>query len=168
MTHSIPEGNSVTRIGKICLCEKLATCFVSGSQETQKRQISHYCYAWGQPKSVTSDDLWKVNIQCQRSYVVMRWPKSCIMSPFQPMAASPVAENTVSWKVGRRPYLLWRHSSVTWPDLANFIFPNVAQMVPHKLCKISARSALRFSGHFRKAHGGCITPPHLCTPHGRG
>ena len=32
------------------------------------------------------------------------------------------------WKVGRRLYLLWRHSSLTWPDLAQSISsPKVAQ-----------------------------------------
>ena len=32
------------------------------------------------------------------SHTVMCWPKSCIISPFQPMAVSSVAENTISLK----------------------------------------------------------------------
>ena len=83
-------------------------------------------------------------MQCQRSDVVMFWPKLCIMSPFQSMVASFVAENTFPGKVGRRQYLLWRHSSVTWPDPVNFFLPKAARRMPHKLCKISARSAQRF------------------------
>ena len=36
------------------------------------------------------------------------------------MAASYVAENTISLQIGRRLYVLWRHSSVTWPDPSIF------------------------------------------------
>ena len=36
---------------------------------------------------------------------------------------------------------------LTWPF---FYLPKVAQRMHHKLCKISARFAQRFSGHFRK------------------
>ena len=81
------------------------------------------------------------------------------------MAAGYVVENTTSVKkktVGGCKYHLWRHSSVTWPDPINF---KVAQRMPHMLCKISARSAQRFGGHFRKLTVGCISPSSL---HGRG
>ena len=33
--------------------------------------------------------------------------------------------------------------------------------MPHKLCKISVRSAQRFGSHSRKTHGGCTNPPPL-------
>ena len=72
-----------------------------------------------------------------------------------------MAENTISFKIGRRLYILRRHSSVTWPDKENF-WRKGAQRMPHKLCKISARSDQQFGGHFRKkAHGGChpLSPP---------
>ena len=103
---------------------------------------------------MTWDDLWKVKKQCRRSDVVIFWPKSCIMSAFQSMAACSEAENTISWKVGRRLYLLWRHRSVNWPSQV-FFSPKVAQRTSHNLSKISARSAKRFGGHFlKKTHGG--------------
>ena len=51
------------------------------------------------PESASAlDDLWKVKIQCQRSDVVLCWSKSCITSPFPLMAASYMAENTISLK----------------------------------------------------------------------
>ena len=62
------------------------------------------------------------------------------------------------WKIGRRLHLLWRHSSVAWPHPVNFL-PEVAQMMLHKLCKVSAWSSQRFGGHSRKTHGGLHHPP---------
>ena len=35
----------------------------------------------------------------------------------------------------------------------------VAQKIPHKLCKISTRSAQHFGDHFKITPGVCITPP---------
>ena len=107
--------------------------------------------AWGQPRSVTSGDLWKFNMQCQRSHVVTRWPKSCIISPFLLMTTICVAENTISSKNRSEsvPVMTsYDHISLTWPD--QLIFPKVAQRMTHKLCKISARSAHWFGNHFRK------------------
>ena len=128
------------------------------SRNPENHQISHWRYVWGQPRSVTSDDLWKVKMQCQRSDVVICWPKICIISPFQSMAVSSVTENTIT--VGRRLFLLWHHSSVAWPDPVTFFSPKVAQRMPHKLCKISAQSAQRLGSHFRKkTHGVASTSP---------
>ena len=93
----------------------------------------------------------------------MCWPKSCTISPFLLTAASYVAENTVSLKIGRKLYLLWRHSYVTWPD-QDFFLSKVVQRMPHKLCKISARSAQRLGSHSRKTHGGASSH----SLHGRG
>ena len=45
---------------------------------------------------------------------------------------------------------LWRHSHVTGPAPVKQKLPKVAQKMLHKLCKISARSAHRFGGHYRK------------------
>ena len=96
---------------------------VRTSRNPQNCQISHYWYAWGQPGPVTSDDLWKVNIQLkfQRLHVDKCWPKSCIISPFLLMAASymtgqhdflekPVGDCTSYDVIGR------------WPDLTRSIF----------------------------------------------
>ena len=85
-------------------------------------------------------------------------PKSHIMSPFLLMAAGYMTENTTLFKTGQRLYLLWRHSSVTWPDPVTFLLKD-AQMIPHNLCKISAWSAQPFGGHSRKTHGGLHHPP---------
>ena len=123
------------------------------SRNPRKRQIGTigvYC-VWGHPRSLISDDL-QVNMQCQRSYVFMCWPKSCIISPFLLMLAGHVVENTIFLKTSRRLYLLWRHSLVTWFDPVFFLL-KVAQMMSHKLCKISARSTPQLGGHFRKTHG---------------
>ena len=68
------------------------------SRKPQNRHSSHYWYVWGHPRSMTSDDLRMVYMQCQRSHVVMFWPKSCIISPFLLMAADYVSETTISWK----------------------------------------------------------------------
>ena len=106
---------------------------IKTSRNPQNRQISHYRYVWGQPRPVTSDDFWKFKMQCQRPDVVMCWPKSCIISPFLLLAASYVAENTISLKkIGWRPYLLWRYSYLTWPDPVNFFWLKL-----HKGCPIS-------------------------------
>ena len=49
------------------------------SRNPQNRQISHYRYVWGQSRSMTLDDLRKVQMQSQRSDVVMCWSKqTCI------------------------------------------------------------------------------------------
>ena len=127
----------------------------------KNHQISHYWYVWGQPRSVASDDLWKVIMQCQRSHVVMCWPKSCIMSPSSQWQQVPWLKTWFPWKVGRRMFSLWRHSSVTWPDPVNFFWQKVAQRMLHKPCRISARSAQRFGGHFRKLRGLHPPPPPL-------
>ena len=55
-----------------------------------------------------------------------------------------------------------------YADLTRSILfsPEVAQRMPHKRCKVSARSVQRFVGHSRKTHGdGASPPPPL---HGRG
>ena len=102
-----------------------------------------------------------VHWQCQRSHVVMCWPKSRIMSPFLLMAAGCL--NGRKHDVLQKPVGACTSYDVIarWLDLTRFFLPKVAQMMPHKLCKISARSAQPFGGHFRKTHGGCITPPPL-------
>ena len=42
---------------------------------------------------------------------------------------------------------------------SNFFLPKVAQRMPHKLCKFSARSASYFGVHRRKTSGGWHPPP---------
>ena len=127
-------------------------------------QISHYWYAWGQLRSVTPDDLWKVNMQCQRSHVVICSRKSRIMSPFQSLVASPVAKNTISLIKSVGGYTSY-DVIARWSDLTRSKNAKATQMMPHKLCKISARSAQRFGGHFRKKLIGVFIsiPPPRCT-----
>ena len=131
-------------------------------KKLQNRQINHYKCVCGQPRSVTSDDLWKLKMQCQRSDVVICWPKSCIISPFLSMAASYVADGFLQKSVGGCTSC---DVISLCPDLTrSLILPKAAERMPHKLCKISARSAQRFGGNSRKTHGG-VSPPPL---HGRG
>ena len=130
------------------------------SRNDKTCQISHYWYLWGQPMSVTSDDLWKVNMQCQRSHVVMCWPKSCIISPFLLVAASCVAENTISLKTGQRLYLLWHHSSVTWPDPVNF-FQKLRKGCPISHAKFQCDQPRGSAVISEKLMGSCIIT--LCT-----
>ena len=124
------------------------------SRNPQKHQISHYRYAWGEPKSLTSVDLWKVKMQCQKSDVVICCPKSCVISPFLSTAASYVAENTISLKNRSEaaPLVTSLLCDLSWPG--QILLPKVAQRMPHQLCKLSARSAQWFGGDFREAHGG--------------
>ena len=144
---------------RTCLCHVFG---LRTSRNPKNRQTSHCRYAWGQSRSMTSDDLRKVKMECQRSSMVC-WPKSCMIYPFLLMAASYVAETRFPWKIGRRLYLLWRHSSMAWPDPVIFL-PKAAQRMLHKLCKILAQSAQRFESHFRKKlMGGRIDPPARAT-----
>ena len=133
--------------------------------QKKTRQISYYRYAWGQSKLLTSDDLWMVKMQCQRSDAAIHWPNSCLISPFRSTSASYVAENRISLeKIGRRLYNLWRHISVTWLNPVKTKMPKVARRMPHNPSVTSARTAERFRGYFRKLLGGCIHPP--CTDKG--
>ena len=68
------------------------------SRNPQNRQFRHYRWVWVRPLSVTSDDLRKVKTQCHGSDVVIFWPKSRIMPPFQSRATSYVPENAISVK----------------------------------------------------------------------
>ena len=52
---------------------------------------------------------------------------------------------------------------MTWPG--NFVLSKVAQGMPHKLCKISARSVQRLGSHSGRKLMGVHHPPSL---HGRG
>ena len=78
---------------------KITTHSVTGPQENPKtaKLATISRYVWVQPRSLTSDDLWKIKVQCQRSDMVISWPKSCI-SPSLPMPASYVTENIISFK----------------------------------------------------------------------
>ena len=119
----------------------------------------HDWYIWDQPRSVTSDDL-RMSSCNVRGHI-----SSCtdLNHAYCPHSGQwqqvPWLKTRFQWKVCRRLFLLWRQAP--WPDLTLSIFflPKVALRMPHKLCKISARSAQRLSGHFRKTHGGC-TPLH--------
>ena len=165
MTHSIPEWNSVTLIGKIAWGQTGPMALIDSgkcrgiinmsiwlishvfvprtSRRPQNRQISHFRYVLGKSRSVTSDYLWKVTMQCQRSDVVICLPKSSISLPFHPCPWQQVTwlKTRSPWKNGRRLYLLWRHSSVTWPDPVKPFLPKISQRKSHKLCKMSAWSA---------------------------
>ena len=124
-----PDWHRVVLRGTINMSMWKISCVRSQDQTNpQNRQISHYRYACGQPRSLTSDDLWKVKTQCQRPDVVIRWSKSFIISPFLSITASYVAENKISWTFDRRLYLLWCNSSVTWPNPVKKL-PKVAQRV---------------------------------------
>ena len=101
------------------------------SRKTQNCRISHYKYVWGQPRSLTSDALWKVRMQCQRLDVFISWPKSCVMSPFLSMTALYVAENMIS--LTNRPKaitLMTPYDAIDlWADLTR------PQKKSQKLCK---------------------------------
>ena len=132
------------------------------SRNPQNHKSCQYRQTWGQPRSVTLDDLWMVMMQCQMSDVVMCWPKSCKLSPFQSMAAFTWLKTRFPRKISRRLLLLWRHSSVTWPDPIIFL-RKVEQRMPHQLCIFSAWSAKQRGGHLRETHKGfkhTPTPPH--------
>ena len=88
---------------------------------------------------------------------------------------------TISQKSCRRWFLLWRHNFVTWPDLLrrnlveggssydvitswpDLIWPifstKVAQKMPNKLWKISARFSKRCDIQLRQTHGGLHHAP---------
>ena len=125
------------------------------SRNPQNRQVGHHRYVWDQPRSVTSDGLWKVKIQWQRSDVVMFWPKSCIISPFPLIAASCVAENTIFMKKSVGGCTTYDVIAL-WPDLTRSISPPKLR----KWCPISSAKFQRNppSG-LAVAMGGCITPP---------
>ena len=104
------------------------------SRNPQNHKSCQYRQTWGQPRSVTLDDLWMVMMQCEMSDVVMCWPKSCKLSPFQSMAAFTWLKTRFPRKIGRRLFLLRRNSSVTWPDTINFLCEKL-----RKECHISYR-----------------------------
>ena len=71
------------------------------SGKPQNCQISYYWYVWDQPRSLTSDDLeghYAMSNVTFGHVLSCHVLLSCIMSPFQPMAASRVAENMISLK----------------------------------------------------------------------
>ena len=96
---------------------KISDVFGLRTQETPKTAKLATKYLWGQPRSLTSDDLWKVKMQCQRSDMVISWPKSCVTSPFLSMAASYVAENIISLKNRSEtvPLMTSYLCGLTWP-----------------------------------------------------
>ena len=84
----------------------------------------------------------------------MYWHQSHKLSPFKSIAPRQVAFTHDFAEILRRLFLLWRHNFVTWPDPTKFFSPKVAQRMPHKLWKISARSSKRCGVQLRKTHGG--------------
>ena len=103
--YNIPGGNNATLTGEIVQgqTEWKALIDIWNDKETFNRsagKINHTLglrtsrnplkppiyplqVIRGQPRSVASDDLQKVKIKCQRSDMVMFWPKTRIMSQFQ-------------------------------------------------------------------------------------
>ena len=84
----------------------------------------------------------------------MYWHQSHQLSPFKSIAPRQVAFTHDFAEILRRLFLLWRHNFVTWPDPTKYFSPKVAQRMPHKLWKISARSSKRCGVQLRKTHGG--------------
>ena len=89
----------------------------------------------------------------------MYWHQSHQLSPFNSIAPRQVAFTHDFAEILRRLFLLWRHNFVTWPDPTKFFSPKVAQRMPHKLWKISARSSKRCGVQLRKTHGGVASTP---------
>ena len=120
-----------------------------------------YLSLWVQPRSVTSGDLsWPWN-----SYGTMSRVKSShVLTPISSTIPIQVNRTTPSCVFSRfRWNLVGGCSSydiiASWPDLT---WPNfslkVAQKMPHKLWKISARYSKRCGVQLSKAHGGASTP----------
>ena len=89
----------------------------------------------------------------------MYWHQSHQLSQFKSIAPRQVAFIHDFAEILRRLFLLWRHNFVTWLDPTKFFSPKVAQRMPHKLWKISARSSKRCGVQLRKTHGGLHQPP---------
>ena len=81
------------------------------------------------------------------------------LSPFKSIAPRQVAFTHDFAEISRRLFLLWRHNFVTWPDPTKFFSLKVAQRMPHKLWKISARSSKWCGVQLRKTHGGVASTP---------
>ena len=129
-----------------------------------------YLSLWVQPRSVTSVDLswpWTSSGTMSRdtsSHVLI--DTNLINYPHSSQSHhAKLRLLTISLKSCRRLFLLWRHNFVTWPDPTKFFWPKVAQSMPHKLWKISARFSKRCGVQLRKTHGGLHQPP---PPTGRG
>ena len=135
----------------------------STSGNPTKHMPIGYLSLWVQPRSVTSGDLswpfkliWlnvKGHIQSCIDINLINYPHSS-----QSHHAN-LRLLTISLKSCRRLFLLWRHNFVTWPDSTNFVSPKVAQKMPHKLCKISARFSKRCGVQLRKTHGEVASTP---------
>ena len=121
--------------------------------------ICHCEFNRGQWPQVTLVDLDPHLAQCQGSHPVMYWHQSHQLSPFKSIAPRQVAFTHDFAEILRRLFLLWRHNFVNWPDPTKFFSPKVAQRMPHKLWKISARSSKRCGVQFRKTHGGVASTP---------
>ena len=108
-------------------------CHYTGTHSTQSR----YCVCAGVIQSLlTQTRPWWVAIVFQ----------SVIISDFAQIWTDIVPLMT--------PHL----GDLTWSG--QFVFPKVAQRMPHRLCQISARSYKRFSVHLRKkTQGGVYHPP---------
>ena len=135
----------------------------SAPQETPLnicRLVICYCeFNRGQWPQVTLVDLETYLAQCQGSHPVMYWHQSHQLSPFKSIAPRQVAFIHDLAEICRRLFLLWGHNFVTWPDRTNFFSPKVAQKIPYKLWKISARFFKRCGVQLRKTHGGLHQPP---------
>ena len=78
------------------------------------------------PRSVSPDNLRKIKMQCQRSDMVMFWPKSHIMSPSsQWQQGRYVAENVISVTIGWKFFDLWLQVIAPWFDLIRSFFPKI-------------------------------------------
>ena len=62
------------------------------------------------------------------------------------------------WKIGRRLFLLWRHSSMIWTDPVKQ-FPKAVHGMSHKIRKISERPIQLFGVYFRRKTIVGVSPP---------
>ena len=97
--------------------------------------------------------------------LVMRWPKSCIISPFLLMASGHVTENTVSLKNRSEAV----HTS--YDDLGNltrsFFAESCAKDEPYAMQNFSAKISM-VRRPFQKTQGVALPPPPPHPPHERG
>ena len=133
----------------------------STSGNPTKHMPIGYLSLWVQPRSVTSGDL---SWPWPSSGTMSRVTSSHVLTPISSTIPIQVNRTTPSCvydfaEILRRLFLLWRHNFVTWPDPTKFFSPKVAQRMPHKLWKISARSSERCGVQLRKTHGGVASTP---------
>ena len=134
----------------------------STSGNPTKHMPIGYLSLWVQPRSLTSGDLsWPWNSSGAMSRIISSHVLTPISStiPIQVNRTTPKLRLlTISPKSCRRLFLLRHHNFVTWPDPTIFFSLKVAQKIPLKLLKISARFSKRCSVQLRKTYGGCINP----------